>query len=79
MSRFNAAGLAFLAACCLAACAADPTAKTAASSEPVAHEYRTGSIIAQREKRPVTEEEKQRAQEMAQEIRSAPQTITARP
>lgn len=68
-----------LAALLLAACAADPAAKPVAASEPVAHEYRTGSILAQREKRPVTEEEKQRAQEAIDQIRSAPQTILARP
>ena len=79
MTRYTTSALACLAACCLAGCAGDPANKAAGTNEPVAHEYRTGSIIAQKEKRPVTEEEKQRAQEIAAEIRSAPQTIQARP
>ncbi len=79
MTRFTAATLACLAACCLSGCASDPAAKANATSEPVAHEYRTGSIIAQREKRPATDEEKQRAQETIDQIRSSPQTILARP
>ena len=63
----------------LAGCATQSGHEGQTGSEPVAHEYRTGSILAQREKRPTTEAEKQRAQEIAAEIRSAPQTILARP
>jgi outer membrane lipoprotein SlyB len=68
-----------LAAVMLAGCAAQPAAPGASTSEGVAHEYRTGSILAQKEKRPVTEEERERAKEIAAEIRSAPSTIVGRP
>jgi curli biogenesis system outer membrane secretion channel CsgG len=69
-----------LAAGALAACATETSTPVAtAAAEPVVHEYRTGSIIAQKEKRPVTEEEKRRAQEIAAEIRATPKTIATRP
>ena len=55
----------------LAACASPaPEGSSQSTSEPVAHEYRTGSLIATREKRPVTEEEKAAAQAIAEQIRS---------
>jgi hypothetical protein len=63
----------------MAGCAAEPSAPGAASSDVVVHEYRTGSILAQKEKRPVTEEERERAKEIAAEIRASPSTIVGRP
>jgi type IV pilus biogenesis protein CpaD/CtpE len=71
--------LAALAAFTLAGCASQPSAPGAAPSEGVVHEYRTGSILAQKEKRPATEEERERAKEIAAEIRASPQTIVGRP
>lgn len=63
----------------LAGCAAQTAATGAAPVESAAHEYRTGSILAQKEKRPVTEEERERAKEIAAEIRASPSTIVGRP
>ncbi len=77
MNRLLMTGVAS-AALTLAGCAAPPTAPGAAPSEGVVHEYRTGSILAQKEKRPVTEEERERAKEMAAEIRSSPSSMVDR-
>ncbi len=79
MYRITMTASAVAGALLMAGCASAPADAANAAAEPVAHEYRTGSLIAQKEKRPVTDEERRRAQEMAAEIRSAPQTITARP
>jgi outer membrane lipoprotein SlyB len=77
MNRIQQAATAMLALT-LAGCAADPSTSATAPSEGVVHEYRTGSILAQKEKRPVTEEERQRAREIAAEIRSSPSTMVDR-
>ena len=78
MTRVLSALTAF-AALTLAGCAAQPSTPGSAPAESVAHQYRTGSILAQKEKRPVTEEERERAKEIAAEIRAAPSTIVGRP
>jgi hypothetical protein len=40
-------------------------------SEPVVHDYATGSLIARKQNRPMTDEEKRRAQEEIDNIRSS--------
>jgi outer membrane lipoprotein SlyB len=79
MYRVHSAAAAVVVALTLAGCAAQPATPGTASSDGVAHEYRTGSILAQKEKRPVTEEERERAKEIAAEIRASPSTIVGRP
>lgn len=78
MTRVLIAAAASLAALVLAGCAADPATKDASATAGPAHEYRTGSILAQKEKRVTTEEERERAKEIAAEIRASPQTIVGR-
>jgi hypothetical protein len=63
----------------LTGCAAPAVAPGTAPSEGVVHVYRTGSILAQKEKRVTTEEERERAKEIAAEIRASPSTIVGRP
>jgi|GEM_PF-5337692 len=67
------------AALALTGCVAPAAAPGSAPSEGVVHEYRTGSILAQKEKRATTEEERERAKEIAAEIRASPSTIVGRP
>ena len=67
------------AALALTACTAPAAAPGSAASEGVVHEYRTGSILAQKDKRATTEEERERAKEIAAEIRASPSTIVGRP
>lgn len=63
--------LALTAAASLAACAAQPQDAAKPASEPLVHEYRTGSLLVQKEKHVTTDEEQRRAQEAAAQIRSA--------
>ena len=65
--------------CALGACAT-PQEPTVAgkTDEPVVHEYKTGSIMATRERRPATEEEKRAAEEMAASIRASQRTPSPR-
>ena len=78
MSRLPSAAIGCLAAVLIVGCASTPAPQAgSAAAEPVAHEYRTGSIMAQREKHVATEEDRQRAQEIANEIRRTPGSVPA--
>ena len=56
----------------LSACAAAPAGAPGSEPEPVVHEYRTGSLLAQREKRATTEEERQAARDAAAAMMQGP-------
>lgn len=59
-------------------CAAPPSPQTSADDAPLVHEYRTGSLIAKKEKQPVTEEERQQAKAVADEIRASQRSTGGR-
>jgi hypothetical protein len=66
-----------MATAAFAGCASTPgeNAVGAFQAEPVVLTYGTGSLLAKRDKRPTTEEEKQRAQEEVDSIRSSGRTF----
>ena len=57
----------------MAGCASAPAAADAnnAATEPLVHEYRVGSLRAQKDRHVTTEEERKRAQEVAEQIRAS--------
>lgn len=56
---------------CLTACASGSQGGTATQAEPTIHDYRTGSLLAQKERRSTTPEEREQAQKAADDIRRA--------
>ena len=64
----------------LVGCSAEPTkAGAVAAPDALVHEYRTGSLMVQKEKHVTTEEERKAARELLEQIRSTPAGAPARP
>jgi hypothetical protein len=82
MFRSTAAAVLASTLALLAGCAADKPASSEAGApapEPLVHEYRTGSMIAQKEKHVTTEEERQAARDAIDQIRSTTAGAPGRP
>ena len=76
MFRLLNASAGYLVTMSIVGCASAPASQAGgAAAEPVAHEYRTGSMMAQKEKHITTDEERKRAQDVAAEIRSVPGAV----